>query len=262
MLKRWTAWRRSVRWWLAGIGVLVLLAGGAACGGAASAPAPAAAASVSPPASIENLVLQAGPAAAAHGSDNPRIATRGEDPAPLSTAEIAEVFPPGKGTGPSQVSANCAGAVTGQAVVRALRAAGCTQVLREIATCTGTGGPYTGLIDIFNLASGTATYQAARAFGEDEPNTSIFGPNVASGGFILPWAGTSAAGVASAANNAADVDAFGHFLVVLWTYSSDNPDIVDGAGNCNGLFELHLSQFADNRAGALRSGQSGSTADP
>ncbi len=111
----------------------------------------------------------------------------------MSTGELARVFPPGQGTGPSQVSADCAGAVTGQAVAQALHAAGCSQVLRLIATCTGTGGPDTGLIDIFNLASGTATYHAARAFGEEESVTTFYGPNVAPGGFILPWPGTSAA---------------------------------------------------------------------
>lgn len=75
-----------------------------------------------------------------------------------------------KDSGPSQVSADCAGAVTGQAVVRALRAAGCSQVLRLIATSTGTGGPCPEPIDIFNLSSGAAAYQAARAFGEESGN--------------------------------------------------------------------------------------------
>ena len=38
------------------------------------------------------LILQAGPAVAADGNDYPQIATRGEDPAPLSTGELAAVF--------------------------------------------------------------------------------------------------------------------------------------------------------------------------
>lgn len=67
---------------------------------------------------------------------------------------------PGQEQRPSRVSADCAGAVTGQAVVRALRAAGCSQVLRLIGISTGAGGPDTGLIDIFNLASSVAAYQA------------------------------------------------------------------------------------------------------
>lgn len=152
------------------------------------------------------------------------MATRSEDPTPLSAGELAEVFPPGKGGGPSQVSADCTAAVTGQAAARALRAAGRSQVLWLIATSTGTGGPYTGLVDIFSLASGTAAYQAARAFGEESPyggGANLLPPqppDAAPGGFILPWPGTPAAGVARAPGNTADVDAFGHFLVVLWTY--------------------------------------------
>jgi hypothetical protein len=69
------------------------------------------------------------------------------------------------------------------------------------------------------------------------------------GGFILPWQGTEAAGIARAAGNAADVNAFGHFLVVVWTYitGSGGPDGT-AAQLVNGLVELHLSQWADNRA--------------
>jgi hypothetical protein len=78
-------------------------------GALASRPAPPA----WQPGSINNLVLQAGPAVVADGNDYPAIATRGEDPAPLSTGELARAFPPGSKYGPSQVSADCAGAVTG-----------------------------------------------------------------------------------------------------------------------------------------------------
>ena len=45
------------------------------------------------------------------------------------------------------------------------------------------------------------------------------------------------------------MDAFGHFLIVIWTYSTagGNPDGT-GAQLVNGLIESKLSQFADNRA--------------
>jgi hypothetical protein len=233
-----------------GVTAAALIAGSAGCG--AVAPRPALAPS-DRPGSIYNLVLQAGPAVAAQGNNYPGMATRGQDPSPLSTGELAAVFPPGRGGGPEEVSTDCAGAVTGQPVTRALQAAGCGQVLRLIATSTGTGGPYTGLIDIFNLASGAAAYQAARAFGEESPNGSgpnpLVPPNATPGGFILPWPGTAAAGVARAPGNAADVDAFGHFLVVLWTYGHGGATANDsGPQLANGLFELHLDQFAGNRA--------------
>ena len=137
--------------------------------------------------------------------------------------------------------------MTGRAVARALRAAGCSQVLRLITTATGTGGPYTGLVDIFNLASGAAAYQAARAFGEQWPYAPLTPPvpNTAPAGFILPWPGTAAAGVARASGNAAEVMAYGHFLAVLWTYGSGDSVMI------NGLIEFSLAQFADNRVGAL-----------
>jgi hypothetical protein len=55
--------------------------------------------------------------------------------------------------------------------------------------------------------------------------------------------------VARAAGNAADVDAFGHFLVVVWTYSSGGGGPYDSVPQlANGAIELVLSQFADNRA--------------
>lgn len=125
-------------------------------------------------------------------------------------------------------------------------------MLRLITTSTGTGGPYTALIDIFNLASAAAAYQAAWAFGEEWPYANLDPPlpNAAPGGFILPWPGTPAASVARAAGNSADVDAFGHFLVVLWTYGSGGATPDDsGPQLANGLFELVLGQFAENRVG-------------
>jgi len=221
--------------------VLVLLVGGIAWRVVTSQPGQPA----WQPGSIENFALLAGPAATAAGDNYPQIATRAEDPAPLTTAELAKAFP-AKYYGPVQVSADCAGAVTGQTVVRALRAAGCTQVLRLIATSTGTGGRYPGPIDIFNPTCGAAAYQAAREFGQESSTPDIGGPNVAPGGFILPWPGTAAAGVARAPGNAADVDSFGHFLAVLWTYGPNNGDDFT-AGLVNGMFETILDQAAENR---------------
>lgn len=239
-----------VRLTVAGIGVLVLLAGAITYGIMASRPGQPA----WQPATINNLVLEEGPASVTTGTDYHPIDTRTEDPAPLTTAELAKVFQPGQGGGPMEVSRDCAGAVTGAPVIRALKAAGCSQVLRLITTATGTGGPFAGLVDIFNLAGGPSLIQAARAFGQ-EPSAGGANayptqpPDAAPGGFIRPWQGTSGAGVASAAGNAAVVDAYGHFLIVIWTYSTTggSPDGT-GAQLVNGLIEIKLSQFADNRA--------------
>lgn len=149
-----------------------------------------------------------------------------------------------------EVSPDCAGAVTGQPVIQALKAAGCTQVLRLITTATGSSGLSVGQVDIFNLAGGPSLMRAVRAFGEESPFSSLPNqpPNVAPGGFILPWQGTAAAGVARAADNAADVNAFGHFLVVIWTYTADGDPSGTAAQLVNGLIENVMSQFADNRA--------------
>jgi len=141
--------QRAARLAVAGIGVLVLLAGGVTWGVMASQPGRPA----WQPATINNLVLEEGPASILTGTDYHPIGIRTEDPAPLTTAELAKVFPPGQG-GPMEVSPDCAAAVTGAPLIQALKAAVCDQVLRLITTATGTGGPFAGLVDIFNLAGG------------------------------------------------------------------------------------------------------------
>jgi len=235
---------------IAGVGVLVLLAGGIAWGIVASQPGRPA----WQPASINNLVLEEGPAPISTGTAYHPIDTRAEDPAPLTSAELAKVFSPGQGGGPMEVSPDCARAVTGAPLIQALKAAGCSQVLRLVTTATGTAGPFAGLVDIFNLAGGPSLIQAANAFGQEPPSGGISAypsqpPDAAPGGFIVPWQGTSAAGVAGAVGNAADVNAFGHFLVVIWTHSTTggSPDGTN-AQLVNALIETKLSQFADNRA--------------
>lgn len=206
------------------------------------------------PATINNLVLEEGTEPITTGADYHAIDTRAEDPSPLTTAELTQVFPPGQGGGPTDVSSDCAGAVTGVLIIQALKAAGCNQVLRLIATSTGTGGPCTALIDIFNLAGGPSLIQAARAFGQ-EPGSGATNfypshpPDAAPDGFILPWHGISTADIARASGNAADVDAFGHFLVVIWTYRPARGSQGSlHAQLVNGLIEIALSSFADNRA--------------
>jgi hypothetical protein len=244
------------------VGVLVLLVVGIiwwvaithpSQAGVSALPSQAAGSTVQP-ATIDNLVLEEGPEPMTTGGAYHSINTRAEDPSPLTTAELSQVFPPGKGTGPMEISPDCAGAVTGALIIQALNAAGCDQVLRVIITCTG-GTSCTSLIDIFNLTGGPSLTQAARAFGQ-EPGAGgtiafpFHPPNSAPDGFILPWHGITAADIASASGNAADVDAFGHLLVVLWTYSPDGGSLAAmGASAVNGLIETaELSQFADDRA--------------
>lgn len=163
--------QRRARLALAGIGALVVLVGGITSGIMASQPGrPAWQA-----ASIDNLVLEESPAAVTTGTDYHPITTRAEDPAPLTTAEAGKAFQRGQRHSPVEVSPDCAGAVTGEPVIHALKAAGCTQVLRLITTATGTSGPSVGQIDIFNLAGGPSLTQAVRAFGEESPYSSLSG---------------------------------------------------------------------------------------
>ncbi|MBO0831078.1 MAG: hypothetical protein J2P28_00735 [Actinobacteria bacterium] len=103
------------------------------------------------------------------------------------------------------------------------------------------------------MAGGASLIAAARAFGDQPPNGDNAypsqPPNAAPGGFILPWQGTKAAGIAGAAGNAADVNAFGHFLVVVWTYSTGSGGSDGTAAQLvSGAVEFQLSQWADNRA--------------
>ena len=103
--------------------MIVLLAGGVTWGIMASQPGRPA----WQPATIDNLVLEEGPDSITTGTDYHPIGTRAEDPAPLTTAELAKVFAPRQGGGPMAVSPDCAGAVTGALIIQALKAAGCSQ---------------------------------------------------------------------------------------------------------------------------------------
>jgi hypothetical protein len=185
------------------------------------------------------------------------IDTRAEDPAPLTTAELATVFQTPKGSDPMEVSQDCAGAVTGTPVIQALKAAGCSQVLRLIddstGTVNGTRDTYVTQVDIFNLAGGPSLVQAAGPFGQ-EPlygNTEFYPshpPDAAPGGFIRPWPATSR--VARTSGNAAYVVAYGHLLVVIWTYGlpGGRPDGGDVENTTNLATEYEVGQFADNRS--------------
>jgi len=96
--------QRAARLAVAGSGVLVLLADGITFWVMASQPGRPA----WQPATIDNLVLEEGPASITTRHYDP-IDTRAEDPAPLTTAELAKVFSPGQGGGPMEVSPDCAG---------------------------------------------------------------------------------------------------------------------------------------------------------
>lgn len=201
------------------------------------------------PSSIENRVLEAGSKVISSGHGYKRIAARVDDPRPLSAHEISMIFP----LKAAQLNSDCAAVVTDRAVSSSLAKGGCSQVLRLVTTASdNSGGHAMSLIEIFNLESGNAVYRAANVFGQKTTygDMSIKGmprtPNFPPKGFIRPWSGTVASNVATASDNAAEVDGFGHFLVVIWTFGETNSVI--GNDGASSLFDDALSKFASNRA--------------
>lgn len=200
------------------------------------------------PDSVDNEVLEAGPGAMAAGNGYGQIATRAKDPRPLSAHDLSSVV----GRGPSKLNTDCASAVTGQEVRAALAAGDCSQVLRVIATAPdNAGGHATGLIDVFNLASGTAVYKAAGALGHEPlyDDRLMTGkpplPHRSPQGFIRSWPGTPAAYMATSFANSAIVNGLGHFLIVIWVRGEPNSSIGnDGAAS---LFDDAMSNFPNQR---------------
>jgi hypothetical protein len=249
---------------VAGVAAVALIAGGGLLwsdAAAQHAPAPR-----WEPASIDNLVLQAGPSDVAIGNGYPNISTRAADPRPLSLPEITRVFPPSSGDKERELGTNCGAVVLGRAVKQALASGGCSQVLRLVDISSDSrGAHYTSLIDIFNLSSGRSVYRVAREFGEKSPYSPVvtnswprLPPDTAPGGFIRPWPGTPAANMARAAGNEADIDGFGHFLIVIWSSGAGTSTAGSAMqGAVSAQLELILSQkFAENRLIRVSEGRS------
>lgn len=201
------------------------------------------------PESIENLALAAGQRkmAAGHGYDS--IAMRSQDPRPLSVGQVSGLPLQGGSPKDVNVSSDCGAMVTSQAVRTALAVGGCSQVLRMADSVSSSDGNTVRLVYIFNLASGSAVYKAARAFGEEYsmPNGGAtqlgFPRNFTPVGFVRSWPKTPAADMAGMNGNFAYVDGFGHFLFVVW--SGGAPSTVNAAAD--GLADTGFGQFAENR---------------
>lgn len=197
------------------------------------------------PAAVENLTLAAGQKEMAAGHGYNSIATRAQDPQPMSVRQAPKL-------GSSKyvnLSSNCDSMVTSLAVRHALSRGGCSQVLRTIGTVSSSNGNSTRLVYVFNLISGSAVYRAARAFGEENPAPSTitmqlgFPGNFSPSGFVRSWPKTPAENMAGTSGNFAYVDGFGHFLLVAWSGGASSI----ANETADGLADTAFSQYVGSR---------------
>ncbi len=134
-----------------------------------------------------------------------RIATRGDDPDPLT---IAQLYPPKfvvfgvtMVRTADQIGTNCGAAVAGSGLQQALSAAGCNQVVRATYLTVKQG--MMGTIGVLNLTSGSAAKRTTLATGANNFIAQVPGRK----------APTSKIGQGPGIEMAA---AKGHYLILIW----------------------------------------------
>ena len=154
-----------------------------------------------------------------------------DDPIPLTTAEL---FPPAftnekDKTSYSLVSTKkdttCGTAVIGSALVKALQAGKCTQVVR--GSYVSGDNKIMGTIGVINLSSTNEAHYAGRVVGQND--------------FIAPL--TSAKGVASKLGNGTGVveaEFKGHYLILTWS------EFVNGTNPSTKAEDSQLEQFSND----------------
>jgi hypothetical protein len=159
------------------------------------------------------------------------IETAADDPKPLT---VAELYKPAftndqDKTSYSLVSTkldkNCANAVIGQALIKALQTGKCTQVVR--ASYVSGNGKIMGTIGVVNLATTNGAHDAGKVVGKND--------------FIAPL--TSAKGVASKLGNGTGVveaEFKGHYLLLTWS------EYVDGTTPTTKAQDAQLEQFSSD----------------
>lgn len=157
-----------------------------------------------------------------------------DDPKPLTTAEL---FPPAVSdqadkTSYSLVSTKvdktCGNAVIGSALITALKAGTCTQVLR--ASYVSGNSKIMGTIGVINLATTNGAHHAGKVVGQND--------------FVAPL--TSAKGVASKLGNGTGVveaEFKGHYLILTWS------EFVDGTKPSTKAQDNQLEQFSSDLVG-------------
>jgi hypothetical protein len=153
------------------------------------------------------------------------------DPKPLTTAEV---FPPAftneqDKTSYSLVSTKadtkCQNAVIGAALIKALQAGNCTQVVR--GSYVSGDNKIMGTIGVINLSTTNEAHYAGKVVGQND--------------FIAPL--TSAKGVASKLGNGTGVveaEFKGHYLILTWS------EFVNGANPTTKAQDNQLEQFSND----------------
>ena len=133
------------------------------------------------------------------------IASRQDDPVPLTVAELYPVSFTAEGTGylrtKSSISADCVDAVDGAGIQAAVSSAGCTQVAR--ATYLDKQTAMMGTIGVLNLRTAKSASAAAQAAGAGNFIAQLAGPT----------APTSNIGQGTGIEEAL---AKGHYLILIW----------------------------------------------
>ena len=153
------------------------------------------------------------------------------DPKPLTAAEL---FPPALTGGASKssyslvstkVDTKCANAVIGQALIKALQAGNCTQVVR--GSYVSSDNKIMGTIGVVNLSTTNKAHYAGKVVGQND--------------FIAPL--TSKTGVASKLGNGTGVveaEFKGHYLILTWS------EYVDGTSPTTKAQDTELEAFSNN----------------
>ena len=159
------------------------------------------------------------------------ISAATDDPKPLTPAEL---FPPALTGGASKSSyslvstkadTKCANAVIGQALITALQAGKCTQVVR--GSYVSSDNKIMGTIGVVNLSTTNQAHYAGRVVGQND--------------FVAPL--TSKTGVASKLGNGTGVveaEFKGHYLILTWS------EYVDGTSPTTKAQDTELEAFSNN----------------
>ncbi|WP_306369136.1 hypothetical protein [Nocardiopsis sp. CC223A] len=140
----------------------------------------------------------------------------------------------------SELSEDCAAAVWGDEVARALADADCTQVGRA----TYVGDDYFGVTAIFNLADAEASGAVAAAMAEpelpegEEPPTDAPVP-----GFVIAPSGAAPFDRLGSGYSSAEATVSGHYLVVVWVQPTDSDSVEERVSLASPI--VTLSNFRD-----------------
>ncbi|CAL9399149.1 hypothetical protein SUDANB121_01435 [Nocardiopsis dassonvillei] len=140
----------------------------------------------------------------------------------------------------SELSEDCAAAVWGEEVVRALADAGCTQVGRA----TYVGDSYFGVTAIFNLDDVEGSRAVAASMAEpDTPAGEEPPADAPRPGFVIPPSGADPFDRLGSGYSSAEATVSGHYLVVVWVQPTDSESVDQRVSLASPI--VTLSNFRD-----------------